>query len=51
MKKRYIVGISLVALLLELAERDMRCVLISTPYNLAVLNPNAAEGIFSFVNG
>ena len=32
-------------LMLALAERDVLCVLISMPCNLAVLNPNAAEGI------
>ena len=32
-------------LMLALAERDVLCVLIPMPCNLAVLNPNAAEGI------
>ena len=32
-------------LMLALAERDILCVLIEMPCNLAVLNPNAAEGI------
>ena len=32
-------------LMLALAERDILCVLIPMPCNLAVLNPNAAEGI------
>ena len=32
-------------LMLALAERDVLCVLISMPCNLAVLKPNAAEGI------
>lgn len=32
-------------LMLALAERDVLCVLIQMPCNLAVLNPNAAEGI------
>lgn len=32
-------------LMLALAQRDVLCVLISMPCNLAVLNPNAAEGI------
>lgn len=32
-------------LMLTLAERDVLCVLIPMPCNLAVLNPNAAEGI------
>ena len=32
-------------LMLTLAERDVLCVLIPMPCNLAVLNPNAADGI------
>lgn len=32
-------------LVMALAERDVLCVLIQMPCNLAVLNPNAAEGI------
>ena len=32
-------------LMLALAERDVLCVLIPMPCNLAVLNPNAAEGM------
>lgn len=32
-------------LLLELAKQDVLCILIPMPYNLAVLNPNAAEGV------
>ena len=32
-------------LMLALAERDVLCVLIEMPCNLAVLNPNAADGI------
>lgn len=32
-------------LMLALAERDVLCVLIPMPCNLAVLHPNAAEGI------